>query len=121
MRERRSGWRTGKAERSPAPSTTSYSVELDDDLRAQLRDLPKSERQRIGEAIRRVQESFGRPHLHAGIGIRDLAPKRSRYPVYECRVSRPIRLVFTVMDKSTLYFHIMGTHDDVQRFLRSFL
>ena len=121
MPEPRNEWQTAKAGRSPAPLTTSYRVEFDDDLLAQLRDLPKAERQQIGQAIRRVQQGFGRPHQHSGIGIRDLAPKRSRYPVYECRVSRPIRLVFTVVDGSTLYFHLMGTHDDVQRFLRSFL
>lgn len=121
MPERKSGSRAGKAKSLPAPSKTAYSVHLDDDLRRQLRDLPRAERQQIGESIRRVHEGFGRPHQHSGIGIRDLAPKGSRYSVYECRLSRGIRLVFTVIDGSTLYFHMMGTHDDVQRFLRSFL
>jgi mRNA-degrading endonuclease RelE of RelBE toxin-antitoxin system len=104
-----------------ARSTTSYSVELDDDLRAQLRDLPKAERHRIDEIIRHVQESFGQPHQHSGTGIRNLTAKGSRYPVYECRVSKSIRLVFSVPEISILYFHIMGTHDEVRRFLKSFL
>jgi mRNA-degrading endonuclease YafQ of YafQ-DinJ toxin-antitoxin module len=90
-------------------------------LLAQLRALSKEERQQIGELIHRVEDSFGRPHEHWGIGIRDLAPKGSRHGVYECRLSKAVRLVFTVVDRSTLYFHMMGNHNEVQRFLKSIL
>jgi mRNA-degrading endonuclease YafQ of YafQ-DinJ toxin-antitoxin module len=121
MPERKSGSQAVRAKVSPVPSKRSYSVRLDDDLLAQLRDSPKAERQQIGEAIRTVQENFGRPHQHSGIGIRDLAPKGSRDHVYECRLTKAVRLVFTLEDDSTLYFHMMGTHDQVQRFLRSVL
>jgi mRNA-degrading endonuclease RelE of RelBE toxin-antitoxin system len=121
MPERRRESRTGKAGRSLGQSTRSYSVELDEGLLAQLRDLPKSERQTIGDLIRRAQESFGQPHQHSGVGIRDLAPKGSRYRVYECRISKAVRLVFTIVDPSTLFFHMMGNHNEVQRFLKSFL
>jgi mRNA-degrading endonuclease YafQ of YafQ-DinJ toxin-antitoxin module len=90
-------------------------------LLAQLRASPKEERQRIGEAIRTVQAEFGHPHHHSGIGIRDLAPKGSGHHVYECRLSKGTRLVFTLIDDRVLYFHMIGTHDQVRRFLRSFL
>lgn len=121
MREQRAGYRTDKAESSTGRAKTSYSVRLDDDVLAQLRDLPKRQRQQIGAAIRVVQENFGSPHQHGGIGIRDLTAKGSRYRVYECRCSRAVRLVFTVEDGRMLYFHMLGTHDEVHRFLRSFL
>jgi mRNA-degrading endonuclease YafQ of YafQ-DinJ toxin-antitoxin module len=105
----------------PVPSKRSYSARLDHDLLAQLRALPKEARQQIGEAIRSVQESFGRPHQHSGIGIRDLAPKGSGHHVYECRLSKGVRLIFTLVEDRMLYFHMMGTHDQVQQFLKSFL
>src|SRR2546421_711486 len=69
---------------------------------------------------RRLESLFG-PHKHSGIGIRDLSPRGSRYSFYECRLSKGIRLVFPALDASTLYFPMMGTHDDVQGLLRSFL
>jgi mRNA-degrading endonuclease YafQ of YafQ-DinJ toxin-antitoxin module len=65
-----------------------------------------------------VRENFGRPHLHAGTGIRDLSPKGSKEGIYECRINRSVRLVFTVEAPSILYFHMMGNHDDVKRYLR---
>jgi hypothetical protein len=61
------------------------------------------------------------PHLHSGIGIRDLSPKGSRLRVYECRLGRALRLIFTLERPSLLYFHMIGTHDDVRRYLKSFL
>ena len=121
MPERKSGPQTGGAESSPVPSKRSYSARLDEDLLAQLRGLPKEARQQIGETIRAVQENFGRPHQHSGIGVRGLSPKGGRYQIYECRVSRAVRLVFTLVDDRMLYFHMMGTHDQVQQFLKSFL
>jgi hypothetical protein len=121
MPERKKRSRADEAKSSAAPSKTSYRVQLDDALLAELRQWPKGDRKRIGDTIRRVQENFGRPHLHSGVGIRDLSPKGKRLGVYECRVSRALRLVFTRERTSLLYFHIIGTHNEVQKFLRSFL
>ena len=121
MPERKSGPQTGGAESSPVPSKRSYSARLDEDLLARLRTSPKEARQRVGQAIRTVQENFGRPHEHSGIGVRGLSPKGSGHHVYECRLSKGVRLVFTLLDDRTLYFHMMGTHDQVRRFLKSFL
>jgi mRNA-degrading endonuclease YafQ of YafQ-DinJ toxin-antitoxin module len=90
-------------------------------LLAQLRASPKEQRQQIGETIRNVQQNFGRPHQHSGIAIRDLAPKGSGHHVYECRLNKSVRLVFTLIDDHGLYFHMMGTHEQVRQFLRSFL
>ena len=121
MPERKSGAQLGGAEPSPVPSKRSYSARLDEDLLVHLRDLPKETRRQIGDAIRVVQENFGRPHRHSGIGIRDLAPKGSGHHIYECRLSRGVRLVFTLVEDRMLYFHMMGTQDQVRQFLKSFL
>jgi hypothetical protein len=59
--------------------------------------------------------------LHSGIDLRDLSPKGSRVHVYECRVGLALRLIFTRENPLLLYFHMIGTHDDVRRFLKSFL
>jgi mRNA-degrading endonuclease YafQ of YafQ-DinJ toxin-antitoxin module len=75
----------------------------------------------VGRLIQRVQDNFGHPHLHSGTGIRDLSPKGSRLNVYECRIGRGLRLIFTLKTPATLYFHMIGNHDEVRRFLKSFL
>lgn len=86
----------------------------------ELRQWLNRDRKRVGDAIRTAQENFGTPHSHSGVGIRDLSPTGKRLNVYECRVSRPLRLIFTFERPSLLYFHMIGTHDEAQRFLRSF-
>ena len=121
MPERKKESRADKVKRSAVRSKTSYSVQLDDALLAELRPWPKSDRKRVGDAIRKSQENFGKPHLHSGTGIRDLSPSGKRVHVYECRVSQSLRLVFTLERPALLYFHMIGTHDEVQRFLKSFL
>ena len=83
--------------------------------------MTKEERRSVGEIIQKVRENFGRPHLHSGLGIRDLSPRGSNESIYECRLNRSVRLVFTVEEMSILYFHLMGSHDDVKRFLRKAL
>jgi mRNA-degrading endonuclease YafQ of YafQ-DinJ toxin-antitoxin module len=106
---------------SEARSKKLYNAYLDEDLRAELRSWPKRDRARVGRLIQRVQENFGSPHLHSGTGIRDLSPKGSRLGVYECRIGRGLRLVFTSESPALLYFHTIGNHDEVRRFLKSFL
>ena len=62
-----------------------------------------------------VRMQWGKPHLHGGVGIRRLADH-----LYESRVGLQERLIFQNLEKS-LYFHFMGNHDEVQKFLRSHL
>src|SRR5438874_11926821 len=55
--------RADTAKSSTARSRKLYSAYLDDDLRTELRSWPKANRRKVGSLIRRVQESFGKPHL----------------------------------------------------------
>jgi hypothetical protein len=89
------------------------AIEIDPDLIAQLRVLSKPDRRRVGLAIEAVRSNWGRPHLHAGAGIRRLAPG-----LYESRAGLQQRLIFQDLD-GCLYFHYLGSHDEVQKFLRS--
>lgn len=65
--------------------------------------------------MERVRVHWGKPHLHGGVGIRRLAVH-----LYESRVGLQERLIFQNLETS-LYFHFMGSHDEVQKFLRSYL
>ena len=121
MPKRKKKSRADAPEDSGARSKKLYNAYLADDLRSELRSWAKPDRARVGQLIRSVQENFGKPHMHSGAGIRDLSPKGSRVNVYECRIGRGLRLVFTSEPGPALYFHMIGNHDEVRRFLKSFL
>jgi len=83
-----------------------------------VKKLGLSDAQR-DELIARIQEvgrQFGKPHQHQGLGIRDLSSG-----IYECRSGLDLWLIF-VKDASTtpptLYFDMIGNHDQVRRYLR---
>ena len=88
-------------------------VELDDDFREEVKALTKSERGIIGQAIADIQEAFGNPHVHSGIGIRKLKPT-----LYEARIDLGQRLLFENR-KDCLFFFKLGNHDDIQKYLQS--
>jgi hypothetical protein len=121
MPKRKKKSRADAPKSSTARSKKLYSAYLAEELRIELRTWPKPDRQRVGKLIQSVQENFGKPHLHSGAGIRDLSPKGSRLRVYECRIGTGLRLIFTSEPGSLLYFHTIGNHDQVRRFLKSFL
>jgi hypothetical protein len=89
------------------------AIEIDPDLLAQLRQLSKAERRKVGAAIESVRSHWGRPRLHTGAGIRRLGAD-----LHECRIGLQTRLLFQNIG-SSLYFHFMGNHDEVQKFLRA--
>lgn len=69
MPEQKGGSQAGGADPSAARSKRSYSARLDEELLAQLRGSSKEVRYQVGDAIRTVQENFGRPHQHSGIAF----------------------------------------------------
>ena len=103
------------AKRAPLPETSKQPLEvrLDPDLLGALRTRSKSERKEIGELIEQVRDSSGNPHAHGWIGIRALGQG-----LYECRHGLSSRLVFAAY-RGVLYFHTIGTHDEVRRFLKA--
>ena len=88
---------------------------LDPNLLEQLRALSKEERKELGALISAACDSFGQPHLHQGVGVRNLG-----HGFYECRKGLKTRLIFERMSDGSLYFHIMGDHAAVKRFLKSY-
>jgi len=88
------------------------NVEFDLALLTALRAMPKARRHEVGEVIRAVQDTFGRPHRHAGLGLRKL-----RHGHYEVRLGLGQRLFFE--DRGVaLHFKLLGNHDEVRRFLK---
>ena len=78
-----------------------------------LRDASDEELQAVERACRLAEGSFGRPHQHAGVGLRRLGSNR-----FECRVSVSRRLVFSRAGDALL-FDFAGNHDEVQAYLRN--
>ena len=88
---------------------------ITDELLDQIRLRPKARRREIGAAIQRVLESWGHPHVHAGIGIRRLTKT-----IFECRVGLDERLAFIVIaTPAELVFFFLGNHDEIRKLIRS--
>ena len=82
-------------------------------FRAVVRAYPKPVRVEIGRAIDLLQTSLGHPHRHAGLGIRKLVGG-----YFEMRAGLHLRVIFR-MDSEDVVFVFAGTHDEVQRFIKS--
>jgi len=66
----------------------------------------------VARALAQIQAGFGRPHRHAGLGIRKLAPN-----LFECHAGLNLRLVFLAR-RGVLAFDFAGDHAEVQNYLR---
>ena len=112
MPKRKKRSKAAKPALSTETSKERLEVRLDPDLLGILRTLSKPDRKEIGELIEKVRDSFGKPHAHGGTGIRALG-----HGLYECRHGLSLRLVFAAY-RGLLYFHAIGTHDEIRRFLK---
>jgi hypothetical protein len=77
-----------------------------------LKSIPATERERVFSAMKPAGVAYGQPHLHAGLGLRRIQP------FMECRCGLDLRLVFQ-RDGHALVFHLCGTHDQVESFLKN--
>jgi hypothetical protein len=66
----------------------------------------------ILDAMRAAAESYGRPHLHGGIGLRVLGD------FIECRDALDHRLVFQ-REGGSLVFSFYGTHNQVRAYVQN--
>jgi hypothetical protein len=77
-----------------------------------FRSAIKGHEAEVAQALTKIQEAFGHPHQHGGLGIRKLAPD-----LFECRAGLKLRLVF-MAQRGALTFDCAGNHEDVQNYLR---
>jgi hypothetical protein len=91
----------------------SKPLSIDPAVLKRLRELPKTERAECLLALCELDESFGRPHAHSGLGIRKLGNK-----LFECHGNRALRFVF--QDRpSDLFISFLGNHGEIRALLRS--
>ena len=91
----------------------SKPLAIDPGVLRRLRELPKSERAQCLLALCELTESFGRPHVHSGLGIRKLGEK-----LFECRADLALRFIF--QDRpSDLFVSFLGNHDEIRALLKS--
>ena len=83
------------------------------EFRELLRSLPRDNRHNIGRKITALEQSFGQPHLHRGLGIRWL-----RDDYYEIRLGLKQRLVFRNLP-DCLLCEMIANHNEVKRFIKS--
>jgi mRNA-degrading endonuclease RelE of RelBE toxin-antitoxin system len=88
-------------------------VVADKNFRAALARLPPEQQAEVLAALRELPAAFGRPHVHAGLGLRQLRPG-----IFEVRVGLQIGALFE-RDDDLLVVKIVGDHDAIRRYLRS--
>jgi mRNA-degrading endonuclease RelE of RelBE toxin-antitoxin system len=86
-------------------------VVVDKSVSSALAKLTPDTQSEVLAELRRLPGAFGRPHIHAGLGIRQLRPG-----VYEARVGLEVRVVFE-RDGDLLVIKTVGDHGDVRRYL----
>ncbi|HXR45938.1 MAG TPA: hypothetical protein VN784_00725 [Candidatus Limnocylindrales bacterium] len=87
-------------------------LELTESFRNRVRRYPKATRRKIGAALQQLEQDFGIPHAHRGLGIRRLTGN-----FFEIRVGLDLRLIFQNRAESLLFL-TAGSHDEIQKFLR---
>ena len=86
-------------------------LELSQSFRSRVRIYPKTTRRKIGAALQQLEQDFGHPHAHRGLGIRRLTGN-----FFEIRVCLDLRLIFQNRAESVLFL-MASSHDEIQRFL----
>jgi hypothetical protein len=73
--------------------------------------LTIQQRERVDVALGKLEQSFGRPHEHAGIGVRSIGH------YFECRAGLQLRILFVV--RQDLVLVTVGNHDQIARFIKA--
>ena len=89
------------------------SLVIDPAVQKQLLGLPLAERANVVLKLLELGDSFGKPHEHSGLGIRKL-----RADLFECRVGLARRVLFRALPEA-LIVRFIGSHDEVQKYLRT--
>jgi mRNA-degrading endonuclease RelE of RelBE toxin-antitoxin system len=88
-------------------------IDLSDRFRRDVRQLPKSRRRDVGRVIDALQDGFGKPHLHSGLGIRRLYRN-----YYECRAGLGLRLIFRA-ERGRITLFAAADHNQVRALLKN--
>lgn len=89
-------------------------IDLHPRFRKRAGELSAADRKAVAGCLRALQEGFGWPHLHSGLGIR-----RLRKGLFECRAGLHWRIIFFA-EKGLITAYDVMTHDQIKCWLRSF-
>lgn len=90
-----------------------FVVETGPAWRRWARYRTEAQLEEIRERLEELKTGFGKPHRHAGLGLRRLTPR-----LFEFRLSREVRVVFALIKPNTLRLAMAGTHDEVRTWLK---
>ena len=91
----------------------AFAVEVGAGWERWARHRSGAELEEIQRRLRQLLEDFGKPHLHAGLGLRRLTPR-----LFEFRISTGTRVVFAYIKPRTFRLAMTGSHDEVRAWLR---
>ena len=77
------------------------------------------DRLRTAEAIEQIIGYFETRHPPAGLGLRKLFSREGLGAVFEARATIALRVLF-VVQHDAVTFLMVGDHDEVRRFIRTF-
>jgi mRNA-degrading endonuclease YafQ of YafQ-DinJ toxin-antitoxin module len=89
-------------------------VALTERFQKDVRDLRIDQRATVFEVILSLPAAIGRPHLHAGLGMRKIHASG----IWEARLGLGLRLLFTLAAETPTLVRV-GSHDEVRRYLRT--
>ena len=89
-------------------------IGLTESFQRDLSSLSDEERDHLFSVMLKLPAAMKNPHLHSGLGLR----KIHRSGIFEARAGLGFRVVFGI-EAQTLVLHRAGSHDEIQRYLRS--
>ena len=84
-----------------------------------FRRLAPSDQQRVIQTVEQVEQFFTTCEAPEGLGLKKLFATESLGAVCEARVTLAVRLLFSVQP-NLVTIHMVGNHEEVRRFIRSF-
>lgn len=79
---------------------------------SRLAQIPRHERAECMVALCDLADTFGKPRIHSGIGIRKLTKT-----LFECRANLSLRYLFYDREND-IYVWFLGNHDEIKRILK---
>ena len=77
-----------------------------------FKKLTEDQQHRVNTVLTNLENSFGRPHRHAGIGVRPIGH------YLECRAGLDLRILF-VASRGDLILVTVGNHNAIRAFIKN--
>jgi len=91
----------------------AFAVEFGSSWQRWAKRRTATELDEIEQRLSQLAVTFGKPHVHAGLGVR-----RLKENVFEFRISRGIRVIFLLFKPNRLHLVMTGNHDEARAWLK---